>query len=1325
MKLPRITAPQRKKLSPGLHDLINHVILPILQDAIPREETDEEWSHFEAAIRKVTHVMQKYITRSLGISSHRTSPGGPSVRRVSREDEASHFSLDLQVRNWQSLAGRIRQLCELVRGDNPEDAPNVISRLESEILGLIPRLPREEVERVLGSADIGGVRAFVRKVTEEEQNTKLDWGYHRLLSKEEEFRNRKTSERKRREKLLYQEDASRAYRWLVSDSSPENPNRVEDFEGTYGERWATNPRFTPHGVESAWHVTTTLEDRVREEIEESLIDIEKIEGVITTRGNLSSAGEDGIPPAFFKLAPKGFAEATRLVIVQMLRFRRCPNLWKCSKTIFLHKGQDPHNTANWRPISITPAWYRIITAHFARVLTTTNEVHPFITPAQKGFRQGVDGCCEHAMKLNELIADAARRRRGIYLATIDLRDAFGSVPHELFCSVMRQIGIPESLVGTVEDIYKGASATLTVRNASSNPINIRRGVKQGCPLSPVLFNLCLEPLIRYIEHSMGSMGYGLELDDDGGTDVTSIQAFADDIVLVASHPEGLQQLLDTTQVFCDDNCLTVAPSKCKILYLHYDGSRQVNVEGTFAIGGEELESTSMGDFVKYLGAPIAVRKNSRLKFAGPLVEDIRGQLSRIKSSGLTLSQKLHAIRVHLIPQMDYLMRLGQVPFKDLKRLDREIRGVVNECLIGSPIPIPACYMDWHDGGLGLPNLRKRQYLLQMTTFASLINSPHQSTVTWANQVMRNEIRFRGISINDEGGSEEGEFLGWQTTDGSMAETRYGRNTFATRAWQASRRLQIGLRLSAEGFAVKDLINASGPRIVSHSGLAKAIRAILYGRWNRKIDDMGLRGHSFQSLRENPLASFFVVNHKVPVSDAITRFAIAARTNSLPTGETLHHDQNRDHVARCPLCTSNPALDSLAHRLNRCPSKFALYTRRHNLVVETILAAVQDVLTPAPIFYRNTPVVINGTPVSERCRNLRPDAWYLDGQGNLTIIEVTIPYASTSDHNPSGIPEDTMESRYEEKKAKYAPLVNDATQTFGIQVNLFVFVISSLGAPHKTFAANILRMLSCTKPKAEYWTRRAVIQALYGSFSIYRNLDFSVDVQNTVPVLRGRRRPQRAPNAPTARPPHTPPLPHTASPQPQSPLTSPQPEFVEWSPSSESPSSSSEESPPVTTSDEEERLRIRRQRRRWTGTRNRNATPQSDSDSGSGSGSELESSTQRRQRRRAPAQPQSQSPPPAPRDSPPRPRHQGNTGTAGRARGRQVTEEAPQRPPPSRRRAQQSSPSSQSASQSPQSSPPRRPSGRPRQSMNKKAARRGPARAGSRKPSSHAGGTDSQ
>ena len=158
---------------------------------------------------------------------------------------------------------------------------------------------------------------------------------------------------------------------------------------------------------------------------------------------------------------------------------------------------------------------------------------------------------------------------------------------------------------------------------------------------------------------------------------------------------------------------------------------------------------------------------------------------------------------------------------------------------------------------------------------------------------------------------------------TMRGSRYGRNTFATKAWQATMKLNIGLHLSANGFQLQDLEGDPLPDPFNIPSVQSqmSILNIVQARWNKKLLEMSLRGHSFHSLHNNRDASSFIVNHNLPIADSIIRFAVSARTNFLPTGETLQLD-NPNQNRYCPLCTLSPTLDSLVHRLNHCPSKFS-------------------------------------------------------------------------------------------------------------------------------------------------------------------------------------------------------------------------------------------------------------------------------------------------------------------------------------------------------------------------------------------------------------------
>jgi hypothetical protein len=72
-----------------------------------------------------------------------------------------------------------------------------------------------------------------------------------------------------------------------------------------------------------------------------------------------------------------------------------------------------------------------------------NKRYNIFSDSQKGFIKKTNGCSEHGIMLNELLYDARRERKNLVMTTIDSTNAFGSVPHELIMSMMRQLNFPE------------------------------------------------------------------------------------------------------------------------------------------------------------------------------------------------------------------------------------------------------------------------------------------------------------------------------------------------------------------------------------------------------------------------------------------------------------------------------------------------------------------------------------------------------------------------------------------------------------------------------------------------------------------------------------------------------------------------------------------------------------------------------------------------------------------------------------------------------------------------------------------------------------------
>lgn len=183
-----------------------------------------------------------------------------------------------------------------------------------------------------------------------------------------------------------------------------------------------------------------------------------------------------------------------------------------------------------------------------------------LSDEQKSARPS-EGCYEHTYLLESLVADARRRKQKLYLAWLDIRNAFGSVPHNTIRSTLRHIGVPTDLVTLIMNVYSGATSIINTPNGNTAPIPLRAGVKQGCPLSPILFNLCIELILRMVKAKAKKLKLGACVYHDS---IISCLAYADDLVLIARSPTALSFRAD----------------KCTSLSLVTDGRCTVRTEQT-------------------------------------------------------------------------------------------------------------------------------------------------------------------------------------------------------------------------------------------------------------------------------------------------------------------------------------------------------------------------------------------------------------------------------------------------------------------------------------------------------------------------------------------------------------------------------------------------------------------------------------------------------------------------------------------------------------------------------------------------------------------------
>jgi len=123
-----------------------------------------------------------------------------------------------------------------------------------------------------------------------------------------------------------------------------------------------------------------------------------------------------------------------------------------------------------------------------------NYFEVFMTETQNGFRKG-RLCTDPTFCLKLLIEKRREFNLEIYLLLIDYEKAFDNIKRQVLFNILKSRHIPDSLLKAIVDIYTQNKILIKFNSNLSKLVEINKGVRQGCPLSPTLFNIYSDEII--------------------------------------------------------------------------------------------------------------------------------------------------------------------------------------------------------------------------------------------------------------------------------------------------------------------------------------------------------------------------------------------------------------------------------------------------------------------------------------------------------------------------------------------------------------------------------------------------------------------------------------------------------------------------------------------------------------------------------------------------------------------------------------------------------------------------------------------------------------
>ena len=273
---------------------------------------------------------------------------------------------------------------------------------------------------------------------------------------------------------------------------------------TIGQQYphATINPHTPHNAHVAldpWHDLDGFTIDQRGDPQTPLhthFDQETYDLCLKNLGNNKAPGPDKIPNSILKNMPQRFHKLLFLFFTHYYKQKQIPTSWKTSLTVLLYKKGDPSQLTNYRPIALANTIYKLYTSTLTSILSTYGEKYQILHESQEGFRAER----RTSRQLQLLIAaleDARFTNQDIYILYINFKNAFGSIDHTRLLAIIKDLGYPSDAMHLIGNIYSQSSTIIYGEHFGKTlPIPIQRGTIQGDTLSPYLFIIFLEPLLR-------------------------------------------------------------------------------------------------------------------------------------------------------------------------------------------------------------------------------------------------------------------------------------------------------------------------------------------------------------------------------------------------------------------------------------------------------------------------------------------------------------------------------------------------------------------------------------------------------------------------------------------------------------------------------------------------------------------------------------------------------------------------------------------------------------------------------------------------------------